>query len=238
VLQQTAVKLSNHIITISEDARKRIASRYGCNSKISVIENGVDTEEFRDLRLDRSDVILFVGNIRDQFERKGISTLLEAMSMLGSDFPALRLVMIGTTSRRLELETERLGLREKVDGLGFLSRKDLVRWYNRALALVLPSRFEGYGLVANEAMACSTPVVVSDGVPASKIVKQSGAGFIFPVGNAQALSDCIRILISNRKLARELGLRGHHYVNAELNWERVSGEYLSFFRRIAKTRLD
>jgi len=233
LLQKISIRLSNRTITVSEAARKRIVSRYGCESKISVIENGVDVEEFRDLGLERSEVILFVGDM-SHFERKGISTLLGAMSVLVRESPKLKLVTIGLTNRRFGSEVERLGLRGNVESKGFLERQDLVRWYNRASVLVLPSRFEGFGLVVNEAMACSTPVIISDKVPASDVVAQARAGFIFPVGDVSALANYIRKLILDKELAREFGQHGREYVSAHLSWKQVAERYLSVFEEIIK----
>ena len=104
-------------------------------------------------------------------------------------------------------------------------------WYNRALVLVLPSRLDGYGLVVNEAMACGTPVIVSDRVGASDTVKKAGAGLVFPSGNAVILANCIRRLIVDDELVRKLGKMGYDYANQELDWKQVSRKYLSVFKQ-------
>ena len=108
LVQKIELMLSNRVITVSEGARERIASRYGQKSKISVIENGVNIEEFRPLRLEISKLILFVGNMKNHFERKGISTLLEAISILVHDFPSVILTTIGTLDDKFEPEVDRL----------------------------------------------------------------------------------------------------------------------------------
>jgi glycosyltransferase involved in cell wall biosynthesis len=90
--------------------------------------------------------------------------------------------------------------------LGPAAPEELVYLYNGAAALVLPSLYEGFGLVVVEAMACGVPVVCSDGGALPEVV--GDAALMFPVGEAGALADALAQVLFDPDLARRLGEAG------------------------------
>lgn len=74
--------------------------------------------------------------------------------------------------------------------------------------LVLPSSFEPWGLVLNEAMCFRLPVIVSDRVgAAADLVRDGVNGFIYPVGNIQSLADRLQRVLANEQVREEMGLQ-------------------------------
>ena len=99
----------------------------------------------------------------------------------------------------LEVEARALGIAEAVRFLGFVNQSKLPAVYRSSDLLVLPSDYESFGLVVNEAMLCGCPVIVSDRVGARlDLVFEGKTGFIFPVSNLGALAILLREVLPKR----------------------------------------
>ena len=193
-------------------ARQRVAAH-----KIDVVYNGVPEAygSRRDVcrpgvreRLgldDNAVAMVFLGSL---IERKGIGTLLDAVSGLGED--AWRLLVVGTGDRRDEYEdlARRRGLGGRVSFQGAVSEEGVEEMLCGADLLVVPSFMEGMPYVILEAMACSLPVVASrvDGVP--EAVSDGETGVLVPVGEVDPLRVAIRGLIGDAPLRDRLGQNG------------------------------
>ena len=95
----------------------------------------------------------------------------------------------GPLRTNLEAEAHALGIAHAVRFLGFVNQSNLPAVYRSSDVLVLPSEYEAFGLVVNEAMLCGCPVIVSDRVGARfDLVREGETGFIFPVTNVEALT--------------------------------------------------
>jgi len=156
--------------------------------------------------------ILFVSTIEP---RKNLSTLLEAWAMM-RDRPDL--VVVGGWGWRFEpirAQMQRLGAGlHHIEGL---DPSDLPAVYNLALALVHPAWYEGFGLPPLEAMACGTPVVVSDRSSLPEVVGE--AGIIVPADNAEAWRRALETVVGDTALAADLRRRGIVRA-AEFSWGR------------------
>jgi glycosyltransferase involved in cell wall biosynthesis len=94
---------------------------------------------------------------------------------------------------------------------GFLSREELVRAYNEARVFVLPSLFDSYGLVVNEAMTCGTPVIISGNVGSSVWLKRK-AGLASELCDRISLFACLREILLNENLGTKMGKNGYNFV--------------------------
>jgi len=103
-----------------------------------------------------------------------------------------KLIFAGEGPQRsdLEAETIRLGIADRVKFLGFMNQSQLPTVYAASDLLVLPSEYEPFGLVVNEAMCCRCPVMASDHVGAARdLVAPVAPDFVFPACNADALAE-------------------------------------------------
>ncbi|HLQ00028.1 MAG TPA: glycosyltransferase family 4 protein [Candidatus Limnocylindria bacterium] len=119
--------------------------------------------------------------------------LLEAFSCAG--VPGAFLVFAGDGPQRVEIEERArdLGVADRVKILGFVNQSQLPETYRASDLFVLPSDYEPFGLVVNEAMLCGCPVVVSDKVGAQQdLVAHGKTGFVFAARDVQALSEILR----------------------------------------------
>ena len=137
-------------------------------------------------------VILYCGRFSTE---KGSIELLEAYRLVSHPKKALVLVGDGRLRKWMEDYADRNGL-ESIYFMGFQTRNDMAEFYAMADCLVLPSLKETWGMVINEALCFSLPVVVSDQVGAGfDLVVPEGNGHIFPAGDVLALADRIHKLI-------------------------------------------
>jgi len=112
----------------------------------------------------------------------------------------------GILRQSLEIEAKSLGVTDRVRFLGFVNQSRLPEVYAASDLLVLPSEYEAWGLVVNEAMVCGLPVIVSDRVGAERdLVRPGETGEIYPVGNVAALSSILRRLLADPTQLKRMG---------------------------------
>jgi len=129
---------------------------------------------------------------------KGPMDLLEAFAQAGVPNSYLVYAGDGPEKGNLKRRAEELGLADRVKFLGFVNQSQLPSTYTASDFLVLPSLFEPFGLVVNEAMVCGLPTVVSDRVGAKfDLVRPDENGYVFPVGNVAALAEILRQLLTD-----------------------------------------
>jgi glycosyltransferase involved in cell wall biosynthesis len=160
--------------------RARIADRRAVRSKWNVPEN--------------ANIVLFCAKLQPW---KRPADVLRAFHR--ADIPNSYLVFVGEGPLRneLEREAERLGISNKVRFLGFVNQSALPEVYVSSDVMVLPSEYEPFGLVVNEAMLCGCGVIVSDCVGARfDLVKDRETGRVYPCGNISSLSQCLQEALS------------------------------------------
>ena len=129
-------------------------------------------------------IISFVGQC---IERKGVGTLLEAVSALHRENWRVQIIGDGPLRSNLVSMVERLGIASRVSFLGVKKNSEVIDILSTTDILVLPSKFDGWGAVVNEALMIGTPVVCSDCCGAAELIRASGFGEIFTAGSTDDL---------------------------------------------------
>jgi len=153
-----------------------------------------------------SPVVLFCAKLQSW---KRPLDLLRAFAK--ANVPEAYLVYAGEGPLRgqLEAEARRLAIMERVRVLGFVNQSQLPAVYRAADLLVLPSEYEPFGVVVNEAMLCGCAVAVSDRVGAGvDLVSPGKNGFVFPCGDVEALASILREVLPKGTHLRCLGEAG------------------------------
>jgi glycosyltransferase involved in cell wall biosynthesis len=157
-------------------------------------------------------VILFCAKLQPW---KRPMDLLEAFA--DANLPEPLLIFAGGGPQRSELETAAAnrGIRQRVKFLGFVNQTQLPALYSAADVMVLPSSYEPFAVVVNEAMCCGCPVIVSDQAGAARdLVAPVRPDFVFPAGNTQALTRALQAAFADPEKLRDTGLRGFAYVES------------------------
>jgi glycosyltransferase involved in cell wall biosynthesis len=139
--------------------------------------------------------MIYVGQL---IPRKGIDVLLSAMAPICVEFPKLHLTLVGDGPARSELaaQASSLGISDRVTFAGVIPSLDVRQWIGKSDLLVLPSRWDGWGLVVNEAFSMGVPVIVSDRCGAADIVDHGRNGYIFQSEDVSDLQACLRRFLS------------------------------------------
>jgi glycosyltransferase involved in cell wall biosynthesis len=175
--------------------------------------------------------ILWVGSLRAHDPRKSLDTLLDAFAAAcASDGP--RLVLAGASgaeSRRLEAATAARGITPVLTG--YVDDATLAALYRGAVALVLPSLHEGFGLPVLEAMASGCPVIVSAAGNLPHLV--GDAGIVVPAAEEGALTEALRSVVANHEMRRRLSAAGIHRA-AGYSWERAAEQTAVVYHSVVR----
>ena len=133
--------------------------------------------------------MLYVGQL---IPRKRVDLLLQAFSQLDVPSAHLRLIGQGPEDKTLQALAARLGIADRVGFSASMPNAETVAAMADADVLVLPSRFDGWGAVVNEALMVGTPVICSNRCGASDVIENGRNGYVFEAGNAPALLERLR----------------------------------------------
>jgi len=218
-------------------------------SKVIVIPPGVDlshfypipedeAKEFVGIPLDQR-LLLFVGRIEPL---KGIDNLIEAIALMHSNRVYVCLSVVGgdpektagakdSEIRRLQGLREQYGLDDLVAFLGKRSQDTLPYYYSAADAVVMPSHYESFGMVALEAMACGTPVVASQVGGLAFLVQNGVTGFTVPVDEPDTLAERLTALVQDSQLRARMGKQAVKLAQ-EYGWGRIATQIIEVYKTV------
>ncbi len=203
------------------NTHKELFRHYGMDeSRIYLMPMMVNNDRFYHLKQDCPNspfVFLYVGRI---VECKNLRTLFEAFVDQFSNQDNVQLRIVGDGDLLPELKSRYQGL-SNILFLGKLFGDGLADQYHQASVFILPSSYEPWGLVVNEAMCSSTPVIVSDRVGAGyDLVEGHDTGFVFKYDDVEELGKKMRLLQENTVLWKRCSdnafKRMHDYWNYDL----------------------
>jgi len=181
-----------------------ISSNISRSSKIKVIYNGIKISNFQ-AKAFQSEKEFLIASVGTLNPHKGMQFLIKAIPKIKTEFPGIRLEIIGDGpyKRVLINETKKLKLKDYVKFTGFV--KDVEKYLTRFDLYVQPSLSESFGLAITQAMSVGLPVVATNtgGIP--EVVTDGKSGLLVEAADPQALTDAILFLLRNPKKAREMG---------------------------------
>ncbi|MDZ7359769.1 MAG: glycosyltransferase family 4 protein [candidate division KSB1 bacterium] len=205
---------------------------------IEVIYNGIDVQPFLhasarpwrskwSLKADEP-LLGFVGQLD---ERKGIRVLLAAFARIKSEVPRARLVLVGHGPLRemIESEVKRQQWEDAVLLPGFL--EDVPGVMQAIDVLLLPSLWEGFGIVLIEAMAAGKPAIGTDTSSMPEIIVDGQTGYLVPPGDSEALARRAMELLKNPALREQFGHAARRRVAAKFTLERMIDQLENLFQR-------
>lgn len=218
-----------NIIMVSEVTRKRFA--LGRNADTKVIPNGIP-EDLLKSNVEESDYILYLGRI--DIHHKGLDLLLSAYAEFKKCLPDIRLVIAGggRDKKKFDFLADKFphNVKKDIEMAGWVEGVTKKRLMEKAIFVVMPSRYEVQPIVALEAMACAKALVVSD-IPELSYVKDCGAGVSFKSGDAASMAGAMKDMMT-RENRSEMGQRGRDWVK-DLTWDKIAIRYEEFLSEVA-----
>lgn len=208
----------------------RLRELVGPAASIHPVQAGVPDHLFRLTRRD-SGYVLFFGRM-DWFH-KGLDTVLDTFAALAPAHPGLRLKIAGRgrDSERVRRAVRALGMEARVDLLGAVSDEERDGLFAGAALMLMPSRFEGFGMAAAEAMAAGVPVVASGVGSLPEVVDPPHGGVIVPDHDPQRWAAAVDALLRDREARQRLSITAR--ASAErFRWEQVADRHLAFLTAI------
>jgi glycosyltransferase involved in cell wall biosynthesis len=214
------------LITVSDFSREQISRHLKISPyRLQVIPNGVDAlfrtagpAELADFRARRGLPAQYFAAIGSPKPHKN----LKLLTSIAASLPAKLVLLAGRGSRRA------LGFPESVLELSPLSDPELALFYAGAIAVLVPSRYEGFGLPALEAMSCGAPVIASDAGAHREILGQ--AGLLLSADDPSAWKDGALRLFRDSGLRQQLIDSGRER-SARYTWDDCAQQTLEVYRR-------
>lgn len=203
--------------------------------KVKVIYNGINPERFElksnrlreQIGITANDFVFgFAGQLD---ERKGIKYLLSAFVQVKKKSSNVKLIIAGDGSLKAEIETfiHRNRLEKNLFLLGF--QKNIPEFMANIDALILPSLWEGFGIVLIEAMAAGKPVIGTNCSNIPEIVEHGRVGSLIPPRNSEQLAETMLIYIKNPQKVKEMGKQGQKLVREKFSLTRMVDELIDYF---------
>ncbi|MEI6788958.1 MAG: glycosyltransferase family 1 protein [bacterium] len=235
---------ADRIIAVSNASRADILSHLDIpqvrQDVVRVIYNGVSssfhlpetpTKKTGDPARPRT--LLYVGR-SDPY--KNLTVLIEALALARSSLPfPLQLKIIGPPDPRYPeagLQVEALGLKDAVNWVGYQAINSLIQAYQDADAVILPSRYEGFGFPVVEGMACGTPVICSD-IPVLREIGGEAATYA-TLDSAPALADSIRSVLTSPELRNRMIPLGLEQAR-RFTWTQAARQTIALYQELADT---
>ncbi|MDD5551588.1 MAG: glycosyltransferase [Candidatus Pacebacteria bacterium] len=252
-VEKETVERADAVVSLAKSEKESLVKIYdSIPGKVKVIPGGVNLQKFKplskekareSLRIDQKNfVLLYVGRLE---WRKGIGSLITATKLLKKKIPNIKIVIVGGKIHGKEKnvldfkEYERLlekAKKEKVENLikftGMINHRRLRNFYSAADALIVPSYYEPFGLVALEGMATKIPVIVSAVGGLKEIISHKKTGLLFKARSPVDIKNKVQMLYSSKRLQEKLIKNGYKYVSKNHSWpfiaKKISDEYKKY----------
>jgi len=262
-MERTAILDADAVIAVSQGTRKDILRAYPDidPSRIHVIYNGIDLDEYRQVQANnalerygvdtRRPYVLFVGRITRQ---KGVTHLVDAIAYLPPD---TQVVLCAGAPDTPEIAAE---MRAKIDRAKtdhphiiwiekMLTKPEAIQLYSHAAVFCCPSVYEPFGIINLEAMACRAPVVASATGGILEVVVDGETGYLVPFEQdpvtsfplqpekfSKDLAAKISELLSDPARAKRFGEAGRKRVEQTFSWSAIATQTIELYKELLASR--
>lgn len=227
--ERAALACADAVIVTSIATQETLIADFGVPAGlIHVAIPGTDDAPFARGSGEKAPVIFGAGSLTP---RKAWSVLIEALAPLKGQAWTLKIAGDGPEGARLHSLAASLGLSDRVSFLGEVDDATLAACYDRADLFVLPSRYEGFGMVLTEAIARGLPCIATDGVVATRHLPQ-GAVAIVPADDSAQMSQAIAALL-HADARQALAARARDAAPLLQRWSTTAEIIVDTIRRVA-----
>lgn len=241
----SSVKKAAKVIAVSKNTKSDVIKHFKIKeNKIEVIYEGVD-EQFK--TRDEIPPTPFVkGGVTKPFifytgvwrNHKNLVGLVKAFGILRNKYKLNYQLVLGGKEDPYYPEVreawEKLGIGGDIIRTGFINQEDLPLFYNAAKVFVIPSFYEGFGLIGLEAMACGTPVVSSNKTSLPEVL--GDAAIYFNPNNPEEMAEKMRLVLMDKKLYNEMREKGFRQIR-KYSWEKMGEETMEIYGKILNIKI-
>jgi glycosyltransferase involved in cell wall biosynthesis len=232
-------------IVCSQAMKDEVIGNYNLPAgKVDIIPNGIKRDKFlfpfpdardfrRSIAADHEPLIVSVGRMVPE---KGFQILVDAAAEVLQEIPQARFVIAGKGPMLEELRrrAQALGVADRVMLPGFVSDEDLLKLLRVADAAAYPSLYEPFGIVALEAMAARTPVVVSDTGGLGGIVEHGVTGMKTYSGSSDSLAWGIKQLLFHPDWSSWMVDQAYQRLIDTFNWDIIAEQTKQVYQRVVQ----
>lgn len=212
------------------------------------IPNAVDIDTLNNALVEKTPKVLVtasrlagktvIGTVARLSSEKGVDVLLRAFALTRETMPHIQLLIAGTGQQQAYLQklAAELGIADSCTWLGQLPWNEAMGCLGLMDIVVVPSRFEGFGLSAIEAMACGKPVVASRVGGLAEIIQDGHNGFLVPSEEIKSFADCIVALAKDEEKRKSIGKAARKCVEGEYAYPMFRERIRALYEMLGKDR--
>jgi len=215
--------------TVSNSMRQKL-TKIGVNDgRIDTVYNGINTEKYIPFGHATEKNILFFGRLE---KHKGLLELLNAMKIVVDVDEDITLAICGrgNLSDKMTKLIDNHDLQKNVRYLGFLSETEKIKMINNSAGVVIPTKYEPFGLVTLEALACNKPVIVTPHGGPREII--GNHGIVLKSIDPLEIANKIIFLFENGN-SKAYGTNGRDYVRNNFGWDTTVHKFISILKNSA-----
>jgi 1,4-alpha-glucan branching enzyme len=237
--EKKLVALSDHVIICSNHMKEELfLLEPRDNLPVSIIPNGVNlTSVYQDKRNplnERYNGRRYYFSIGRTVHEKGFETIMETALLISKE-KDIHFVIAGKGPLLEEYrrQVKEKGLDDYVHFVGYVSDAERNTLLFHSEAVIFPSIYEPFGIVALEAMAARKAVIASKTGGLKALVEHGHAGLLFDPGHAESLKSCILTLEQSRTMKNEMGENGYKMAERMFSWERISKQTVQIYEELS-----
>ncbi len=234
-IEQKGLQYYHNFITMSDWLSSMIQQQHpdAKNANITTVPNGIAPEAFS-VEIRPPQHFLFVGRI--DIQQKGCDLLIQiterAHRLLGDLMPPLLIVGDGSDQAVLERQVQKAGLSDIVRFYGRIEGRRKFELMAQAFAVLMPSRFETFGIVATESQACGAALIAFDVGPLKEVTGGKGAFLVPPFDLDVFAQEMVRI-VTDQKDVSPVGKQAREWAR-KYDWDLIARQQESVYMQVAK----
>ncbi len=226
IMQKKVAPKLETIVTPSKSSKNGIVAEFNCkSSNITVINNGLDYEEFAPISNIERNKNRLITTASADVALKGLDFSLKALKLLKKNNPKIHLIIIGAPKKNGHTEKliKKLNIEDNVIFKKNISKEKIKELYSTSSIAIVSSLYEGFGYPVIEAMSCEVPLIATNISSIPELVRSYG--ILIDPKDEKKLSFNIEKVLNNYDDYKDNAIKGRQHVIETFNWSKITAEY-------------
>ena len=226
IMQKKVAPKLKTIVTPSKSSKNGIVAEFNCkSSNITVINNGLDYEEFAPISNIERNKNRLITTASADVALKGLDFSLKALKLLKKNNPKIHLIIIGAPKKNGHTEKliKKLNIEDNVIFKKNISKEKIRELYSTSSIAIVSSLYEGFGYPVIEAMSCEVPLIATNISSIPELVRSYG--ILIDPKDEKKLSFNIEKVLNNYDDYKDNAIKGRQHVIETFNWSKITAEY-------------